>query len=204
MHRREFAPAFVGKAILIAAMGCAAKNAPNASQTDARSSLCKLSRSETRVILLGTGTPNAEPDRSGPALAITVNGQAYLVDCGPGIVRRAAAAHRAGIEALAVQRLNRVFITHLHSDHTVGYSDLILTPWVLGRERPLEAYGPPGLTGMTEHVLKAYAEDIQIRIEGLERANAEGCKVNVHEIEAGVIYQDHNVRVTAFPVKHGS
>ena len=83
---------------------------------------------QTRVVLLGTGTPNADPDRSGPALAVVVNEQAYLVDCGPGIVRRAAAAHRAGIKALAVDKLTRVFITHLHSDHTLGFPDLILTP----------------------------------------------------------------------------
>ena len=160
--------------------------------------------SRTRVVLLGTGTPNADPDRSGPALAITVNGQAYLVDCGPGIVRRAAAAHRAGIGALAVEKLTHVSITHLHSDHTLGYPDLIFTPWVLERHAPLEAYGPPGLAEMTNHILKAYEQDIKLRIEGSEPANTTGFQVNVHEITSGLIYQDQNVRVTAFPVRHGS
>ncbi len=160
--------------------------------------------SGTRLVLLGTGTPNADPDRSGPALAIAVNGQAYLVDCGPGIVRRAAAAHRAGIGALAVEKLTHVFITHLHSDHTLGYPDLIFTPWVLERHAPLEAYGPPGLAEMTNHILKAYEQDIKLRIDGSEPANTTGFKVNVHEITSGLIYQDHNVRVTAFPVRHGS
>ena len=41
---------------------------------------------QTRVVLLGTGTPSAEPDRSGPAVAVVVGGQAYLVDFGPGVV----------------------------------------------------------------------------------------------------------------------
>src|SRR6058998_3921893 len=72
----------------------------------------------TRVVLLGTGTPNADPDRSGPCVAIVVKGRAYLVDCGPGVVRRAAAAMRRGISALAPEKLDIVFITHLHSDHT--------------------------------------------------------------------------------------
>ncbi|MCH7924139.1 MAG: MBL fold metallo-hydrolase [Planctomycetes bacterium] len=162
------------------------------------------SNPSTRLVLLGTGTPNADPARSGPALAVVVNGQAYLVDCGPGIVRRAAAAHQMGIEALAVEKLTHVFITHLHSDHTLGYPDLIFTPWVLERAAPLEAFGPPGLAAMTEHILAAYHEDIAIRIEGLEPANAMGYKVNVHEITAGLVYQDKNVRVTAFPVRHGS
>jgi ribonuclease BN (tRNA processing enzyme) len=162
------------------------------------------STTSTRVVLLGTGTPNADPDRSGPAWAIVAGGQAYLVDCGPGIVRRAAAAYRAGIEALAVKNLTHVFITHLHTDHTLGYPDLIFTPWVLTRDVPLEAYGPPGLAKMTEHILAAYDEDIRVRLDGLEPANPDGYKVNVHEFEPGVIYTDQNVRVTAFPVRHGS
>ena len=156
-----------------------------------------------RVVLLGTGTPNADPDRSGPAVAVVVNETPYLVDCGPGVVRRAAAAFRAGIDGLAVVNLKRLFLTHLHSDHTVGYPDVILTPWVLGRDEPLEVYGPVGTRAMTEHILKAYEEDIRVRIEGLEPANAEGYKVVVHEIQPGVIYSDKNVTVHAFPVKHG-
>ena len=159
---------------------------------------------QTRVVLLGTGTPNADPDRSGPALAVVVGERAYLVDCGPGVVRRAAAAQRAGVDALAVENLTCVFITHLHSDHTLGYPDLIFTPWVLDRSVPLEAYGPPGLANMTEHILEAYKEDIRIRIDGIEPANTEGYLVNVHEIQPGLVYQDDLVRVTAFPVRHGS
>ncbi len=162
----------------------------------------------TRLVLLGTGTPNAEPDRSGPAVAIVVDDVPYVVDAGPGVVRRAAAAHQRGIEGLSVPRLKRLFITHLHSDHTAGYPDFILTPWVLERNEPLEVYGPPGTRAMTEHILAAYGEDIRIRIDGLERANTEGCRVNIHEIEPGtvpgVIYADSLVSVTAFPVEHGS
>ncbi len=158
----------------------------------------------TQAVLLGTGTPNADPDRWGPALAVVVAGQAYLVDCGPGVVRRAAAANRAGIDALAVEKLTRVFITHLHSDHTLGYPDLILSPWVLNRVTPLEAYGPPGLAAMTKHILEAYNQDIRMRIDGLEQANQTGYKVNVHEIAPGLVYEDKHIRVTAFAVSHGS
>ena len=93
----------------------------------------------TQVVVLGTGTPLADPERSGPAVAVVVNGAAYLVDCGPGVVRRAAAAEKNGIKALAVDKLKIVFITHLHSDHTLGYPDLIFSPWVLERAEPLEA-----------------------------------------------------------------
>lgn len=158
----------------------------------------------TRIVMLGTGTPNADPERSGPATAVVVDDTAYLVDCGPGVVRRAGAANRKGVAALDPAKLGHVFVTHLHSDHTVGFADLIFTPWVLGREKPLIAYGPPGLKKMTEHLLQAYEEDIDMRIHGLEHANPGGYKVEVHEIEEGVIFKDERVTVRAFAVTHGS
>lgn len=158
----------------------------------------------TRVVLLGTGNPMPDPDRSGPATAIVVNGSAYLVDFGPGVVRRAAAAVQdRGVKELNPANLRVVFTTHLHSDHTAGYPDLILSPWTLGRRVPLEVYGPKGLKAMTEHILAAYSEDIRIRTTGMEQIPAGTCSVNAHEITAGVVYQDDNVKVTAFPTKHG-
>lgn len=160
--------------------------------------------SRTQVVLLGTGTPNADPERSGPSVAIVVNDASYLVDFGPGVVRRAAAAYQAGIKGLAMPKLTRAFVTHLHSDHTVGYPDLIFTPWVLERVEPLEVYGPRGLKAMTRHILLAYREDIRIRTHGLEPANHTGYHVHAHEIKPGLVYRDKNVSVTAFLVKHGS
>lgn len=158
----------------------------------------------TQVVLLGSGTPYPDPERWGPAVAVVVNGTAYLVDCGPGVVRRAAAAKKAGIEALDAANLKIVFITHLHSDHTLGYPDLIFSPWVMHREMPLEAYGPRGLKSMTAHIEKAWEKDVFVRRHGLEGANATGYKVNVHELRPGLVYRDANVTVTAFAVKHGS
>ncbi|HBA73109.1 MAG: hypothetical protein A2X82_18050 [Geobacteraceae bacterium GWC2_55_20] len=159
---------------------------------------------KTQLVLLGTGNPQPDPDRSGPATAIAINGSAYLVDFGPGVVRRAAAARiDKGIAALEPTNLRVVFLTHLHSDHTAGYPDLILTPWAMGRRVPLEVYGPKGLKKMTDHILAAYSEDIGIRTKGTENAHPDGCKVNVHEIMAGVVYKDANVTVTAFPTRHG-
>jgi len=159
--------------------------------------------SPASLVVLGTGTPNADPERSGPALAIVVNTTPYLVDAGPGVVRRAAAAERAGVTALAVKRLDKVFITHLHSDHTVGLPDLIFTPWVLERAAPLSVYGPPGIKAMTQHLEQAYAEDIRVRIDGAEPANETGYKVSAHEVDTGVVYRDSNVTVRAFAVPHG-
>jgi ribonuclease BN (tRNA processing enzyme) len=151
----------------------------------------------TKIIILGTGTPNADPERSGPSLVIIVNNVPYIVDFGPGVVRRASAAR------LRMSALTKAFLTHLHSDHTAGLPDLIFTPWVLGREEPLEIYGPPGIKSMTDHIVSAYQEDIKERINGLEPANKTGYEVKVKEIEAGIFYTDSNIRVEAFPVKHG-
>src|SRR5215207_9615418 len=158
-----------------------------------------------KVVLLGTGTPAATPDRSGPATAVVVNDTAYLVDFGPGVVRRASAAATArAISALQPTRLRVAFATHLHSDHTVGYPDLIFSPWTLGRRVPLEVYGPKGLKAMTEHLLEAYRADIETRTgpEGNQRTFPEGYKVHAHEIASGVVFKDPNVTVTAFATKH--
>src|SRR5712692_1438217 len=159
----------------------------------------------TRVVLLGTGTPVPDPDRSGPATAIVVDDNAYLVDFGPGLVRRAkAAVLDRHITALEPANLKVAFATHLHSDHTAGYPDLILTGWTAGRSAPLEVYGPSGLQSMTGHILQAYRIDIETRTnpEGDQHGNLEGWKVNAHEIKSGVIYRDAKVTVTAFPTKH--
>lgn len=161
----------------------------------------------TRVVMLGTGTPNADPQRSGPAVAIVVNDTPYLVDFGPGVVRRAAAmspTYGGPIAGLEVDRLRYAFLTHLHSDHSAGLSDLILTPWVLERDEPLELYGPDGIEEMASHVLEAYRADIDYRVYGLEPANNTGWRVNAHTVEEGVVFEDDNVTVEAFRVRHGT
>lgn len=153
---------------------------------------------ESKIILLGTGTPNPDIDRSGPSVAITVGDCVYIIDFGSGVVRRAA---EAGIRAI---KLTRAFLTHLHSDHTIGYPDLIFTPGVAGRTDPLEVYGPKGITHMTKHIMSAYQADVNERVLGLEPAERASYIVNTHEIIEGCIYQDAYVQVDAFRVNHGS
>lgn len=164
-------------------------------------------QSRTKVVVLGTGTPNPDPDRYGPAVAVVVDEASYLVDFGVGVVRRAAAAERAaGIKALNVVNLQHAFATHLHSDHTLGLADLILTPWILEREQPLSVYGPRGLRAMVGHLVSAYAADLDVRTKGGEPAHKHHPKtVDVHEIAApGVVFKDDKVTVAAFAVKHGA
>ena len=158
----------------------------------------------TQVVFLGTGNPSPTPDRMGPAVAIVVNGSSYLVDAGVGIVRRASAATSRGVKGLEMPNLKTVFLTHLHSDHTIGLPDLIFTPWIMHRTAPLAVYGPAGTAAMTTHILAAWSADNDIRMNGLEKGNTTGNKVDAHEIVPGVVYQDSNVKVTAFAVHHGS
>ena len=184
---------------------CSVLLVPQALRSQGAQKGTKGKTTRTKVVLLGTGTPVPDPDRSGPATAIVVDNSSYLVDFGPGVVRRAKAAvlHRQ-IAALEPANLTVAFATHLHSDHTAGYSDLILTGWTAGRRTPLTVYGPAGLQSMTDHILQAYRIDIETRTApgGDQRANAEGWKVNAHDIQPGVIYRDERVTVTAFPTQH--
>ena len=174
----------------LAVLGCV--KTPGAAQT------------RTQIVLLGTGTPYPDPGRFGPSVAIVVDDRPYLVDVGSGVTRRAVEAARRGVKGLSLDRLQSAFITHLHSDHTLGLADLILTPWVLGRTEPLVLYGPPGLRRMAEHIVAAYSEDIEVRTSGLEGLATAGNQVIVHEVAPGVAYRDAEVTVTAFAVGHGS
>jgi len=112
----------------------------------------KTSSLVTQVVLLGTGTPGWDPDSSGPSTAIVVNGVPYLVDFGPGVVRRAGAAYQKGVKALHPPNIRVAFLTHRHVDHTVGYADLIFSPAQSrgNRTEALEVYGPRGTVEMTE------------------------------------------------------
>lgn len=160
---------------------------------------------KTIVVMLGTGNPAMDPDRSGPATAIVTNGAAYLVDFGPGVVRRVRSAVLArDIKALEPINIKVAFATHLHSDHTAGYADLILTPWVQRRPTSIDVYGPPGIVSMTAHLLEAYRVDIEARTspDGTVGEANDGYKVNAHEVSPGIVYKDGNVTVTAFATMH--
>ena len=159
-----------------------------------------------KVVMLGTGTPLMNPERSGPGVAIISGGKSYIVDSGAGIVRRAMEASKT-IPELQMGKLETVFLTHVHSDHTTGLSNMILAPWVLknGRSKPLTLFGPPGTKHMADNIINAYAEDIDLRINGSQPANTEGYKVNTTEFsKSGIIFEDNNITVEAIKVPHGS
>jgi ribonuclease BN (tRNA processing enzyme) len=149
------------------------------------------------VITLGTGTPVPNPERSGPATAVVIGRRVLLFDAGAGVMRRIAAA------GLPIDGVTAAFVSHLHSDHTLGLPDLILTSWVMGRSTPMRISGPPGLKRMTDHLVAAWAEDTVVRVKGLERGRPGGYRVNVRETRGGVVFDSGGVKVTAIRVPHG-
>lgn len=152
----------------------------------------------TTVVMLGTGAPRPDPTTMGPATAIVVGRRTFLFDAGVGVTRRFTSAR------IPLGSITGVFFTHLHSDHTLGYPDLILTTWVMGRRAPLAVYGPHGLADMTNAIYTAWGQDIDVRTNGLEHLPANGYRVAVHEIAPGVVFDSGGVRITAIPVQHGS
>ena len=162
---------------------------------------------DTKLIILGSGTPNPDPQRYGSGYAIVVNESAYIVDFGPGIVRRISAMSPTWggeFPSMELKKINIAFLTHIHSDHSGALADLILTPWIMGRDVPLKLYGPPGLNAMSKNITEAYIDDINYRLYGSQPANKLGYTTLVNEIsEDGVIYKDKNVKVIAFKNAHG-
>jgi ribonuclease BN (tRNA processing enzyme) len=164
-----------------------------------------VAQSRTQLIVLGSGTPIPDPERSGPAVAIVVDSVAYLFDAGTGVVRRAAAAAaRYGMPALQAPRLGRLFLTHLHSDHTMGLNDVMFTPWIQNRRTPLELYGPRGTARLAKSIVDGNREDIAERLASAGGPAPGGYRATVHEIREGVVYEDERVSIRAFAVPHSA
>jgi ribonuclease Z len=153
------------------------------------------------VTLLGTSTPNPLPDRFGPSTLVEAGSEKMLFDCGRGSTIR---LWQLKIPLGAV----KLFITHLHSDHTVGIPDLWLTgfaPMPYGqRKGPFAIWGPKGTAEMMTNMEKAYEADLQDRREFLANVPPQALTINARDIQQGVVYDQNGVRVTAFKVKHAS
>jgi ribonuclease Z len=149
------------------------------------------------VILLGTGYPRPDPAHAGPSAAVVFGEKWFVVDAGRGATMRI-----AGTE-LKYANLKGVFLTHLHSDHTAGLPDVFTTSWQFGRKSvPLELYGPKGTKRLADALLEFFAEDIHLRRDLLEKHPAAGATIRTHIVREGVVYDDGEVKVTAFAVDH--
>ena len=158
------------------------------------------SAQDIRITLLGTGTPLPSVDRFGPSTLIEANGQYFLFDCGRG------ASQRIWENKIQLGKIKNVFITHLHSDHIVGFPDLWLTSWLpanFGRRQvPMEVWGPKGIEQMYKGLQTAYAWDIEARSHGKKEIDS-AILIKTHTLDEGIIYDKDGVQVIAFRVDHG-
>jgi len=152
---------------------------------------------EIKVTLLGTGAPPPVMHRFGPSILVEAGGQKFLVDAGRG------ALQRLGQLKVRWQDVDGVLLTHLHSDHVVGFPDLWLTGWLVGpgRDRPLQVWGPRGTKKMMSHLEQAYEFDIRIRLYD-DRAAPEGIVVLAEDISEGIVVEKGGLKITAFEVDH--
>jgi len=107
-----------------------------------------------------------------------------------------------GLTAFDFPKLTRLFVTHLHPDHTLGIPAFIISNWVKGRTEPLQIYGPKGIHKIAFGALEMFAEGIAEHQRS--GANLLGdIQLEVTEHGEGSIYSDERVTVEAFPVEHG-
>jgi ribonuclease Z len=149
------------------------------------------------VVLLGTGNPRPTLERFGPSILVSAGPERLLFDCGRGATQR---LFQHGIPLADVRDL---FLTHLHSDHTVGIPDLWLTGWIFGRTKPLSIHGPTGTRDLAAGLEKAYSFDVHVRRDVDEKLPPEGVVLSAMEIGEGVVLRKGALRVTAFFVDHG-
>jgi len=152
-----------------------------------------------KVVLLGSGMgPRVNLQQFGASTLIEAGNLRLLFDCGRGATLRLA---QVGVP---IGSISRLFLTHLHSDHVIQISDLLLTGWAGGgRTIPLEIWGPDGTRAMMDHMQQAFAFDIQMRRDVDEKLDGDGIKVVSHDITQGVVFDGQGVKVTAFLVDHG-
>lgn len=151
---------------------------------------------EIKVTLLGTGCPPAVMNRFGPSILVEAGEQKFLFDAGRGALQR---LNQVKVRWRDVQG---VFLTHLHSDHVVGFPDLWLTGWLTpGRDVPLQVWGPRGTKKMMSHLEQAYEYDIRIRLYD-DRASPDGVVILAEDVAGGFVYEKDGVKITAFEVDH--
>ena len=148
------------------------------------------------LTLLGTGCPQVDTGRYGPASLVRHGGLSFLVDCGSGVTQRLVGAGASGRE------IEAVFLTHLHSDHVVDLFQLIVSSWHQGRTRAQRIYGPAGTRSFVEAIMAAWRRELAQRIAHERRPTTAALEPEIVEFEAGEIHSQDGVRVIAVEVDH--
>jgi len=163
----------------------------------------KVGKDEMRIVALGTGMPNQTPTNAAASFLVELgNGDSFLFDMGTGSTERL-----AGLE-IDYSALDKVFISHLHTDHAGDLATLWVAGWISGRYESLHVYGPSGSTPElgtkvhVDHIRAAWAWDVTSRAGTLPNAGGE---IVAHEFdfsETAVIYNKNGVKITSFPAIH--
>jgi ribonuclease Z len=149
-----------------------------------------------RVTLLGTGCPQADPHRFGPASLVFAGGRQFLIDCGSGVTQRLLGAGSSGAQ------LDAVLLTHLHSDHVIDLYQLLISSWHQGRDRPQRIFGPPGTRAFAEATMELWRREREQRIAWERRPSVAALELEIIEFSEGWIWQENGERIAAFEVDH--
>ena len=156
-----------------------------------------------KVVLLGTGTPISGAEQFGASILVEAGGNSYLFDCGRGCGIRLNQVY--GVKEM--HRADTLFLTHLHSDHTVGIPEVYLNGWIHGRAEPFRVFGPPRARQLMDGLRESYAADIDHRSYELEKfgysSQIGGSEVDVNEVAEGLVLDEDGVKIFAFEVEHG-
>lgn len=154
-----------------------------------------------RVTLLGTAGPSMAIDRAESGTLVQAGGETLLFDCGRGVPER--------LVQLGIGNVSKVFLTHLHSDHTQGLPILWMGGWNARGSTSVSLWGPTtdadqpsGTAFLAQALTIAYATNTHIRRDLVEKLPAAAIVFDAHEIKEGVVYQSNGVVVTAFHVDH--
>jgi ribonuclease BN (tRNA processing enzyme) len=152
---------------------------------------------DNRLILLGTkGGPRIGKGTSWPTSnLLVVEGKPYLIDAGLGVTRQVCNAGFLPFD------IDRIFITHNHSDHNLELGGFIQTGWTSGPMKDMRIYGAPGIANLLEHHMEGQSFDINIRVED-EGATDLRKIVSWDEISEGPVYEDERVKVSCLRVIH--
>jgi ribonuclease Z len=149
----------------------------------AQASLPSTLNPALKIVVLGSGGgPPADTQRYGPSILVETGAEKLLFDCGRAAVIRLAEA------GVGRQEIDKIFLTHLHSDHILSMPDILLTGWTSGRKTPLRVWGPSGTKKMMADLVKAFAFDIHIRRDVDEKFSKEGIIVEPNDIHEGIVY----------------
>jgi ribonuclease Z len=149
-----------------------------------------------KVTILGSGTPRVNIDRFSQSILIEHKNDKFLFDAGRG------ALLRLNQSRILPNEIENIFFTHLHSDHILGFSDILMTGWVYHRQKPLNIFGPPGTINFVNSTIKSFEEDIKVRSLPPESLNVENLESNIEIIYDDFTYKKNGLTIETFAVKH--